>query len=103
MSRPRHQTARDIKRFPDADHELSNEEIEAAYGDVIREAVAAIKVDYRYTVEMMEAASRIAEIRAKTAADAAARQERRREYDRTRSRARRKARRETATRERAAM
>lgn len=52
-------SARDPERFPAADHELTDEEIETAYGAFVQAALRAFKVDATYALAMYEGAERL--------------------------------------------
>lgn len=49
---------RDRERFPDADHELSNKEIEVLYGAFIDAGLQAFRADVTYLIALHEGAER---------------------------------------------
>lgn len=51
--------ARDPDRFPAADHELTDDEIETVYGAFVGAALRAFRVDASYALAMHEGAERL--------------------------------------------
>lgn len=67
---------RDRERFPDADSELTDEEIEVLYGAFIAAGLQAFKTDATYCLAMHEGAERLDRKYAATRRGAVTRRER---------------------------
>lgn len=67
---------RDRVRFPDADHELTDEEMEVLYGAFIEAGLGAFRTDATYALAMYEGAERLERRHAATRRGAATRRAR---------------------------